>query len=434
MPEVKRREFLKTATSTLAGASLVGTSARWAGANDRIRVAVLGLGGRGRGHIREASANPGVEVVAVCDPDRERLAFAAAEHEKARGVKARQETDLRRILDDRSIDVVSVATTNHWHALATIWACQAGKHVYVEKPVCYTMAEGRRMIEAARKYDRFVATGTQRRSNGSFRKVMELLHGGVIGDIYLARCDYQQPRPPIGFKPAAAAPEHLAWDLWLGPAPEQPYHANLVHYNWHWFWDFGNGEIGNNGPHFLDVLRWGMRKGLPSRIHSVGGRFGPKDQAQTPNTQRTTFVYDDGTEIINDIRGMMAGEGFTWDFFGSKGYMHLNYRHIGTSYGCEYQVYLGGSKTPEPSQGEYPDVEHYTNYLTALRAGKRELMNADLTEGYLSAALCHLANISYRVGRELRFDPRTERILGDEQASRLLAREYRKPFAVPDKV
>ncbi|PYV19061.1 MAG: gfo/Idh/MocA family oxidoreductase [Acidobacteria bacterium] len=434
MQDVNRRKFLKASSASLVGASLMGTSARWAGANDRIRVAVLGLGGRGRGHIREASANQGVEVVALCDPDRKRLETAAAEHQKAAGVKARCETDLRRILEDKEIDVVSVATTNHWHALATIWACQAGKHVYVEKPVSHNLAEGRKMIEAARKYKRFVATGTQRRSNGSFRKVMELLHGGVIGDIYLARCEYPQPRPALGFKQPEPPPSWLEWDLWLGPAPQQPYHANLVHYNWHWFWDFGNGEIGNNGPHFLDILRWGMRKGLPVRVQSVGGRFGEKDQAQTPNTQRTTMVYEDGSELVNDIRGVFAGEGFSWDFFGSKGYMHLNYRHLGTSYGCTYEVFLGRSKTPEPNQGEYPDVEHYSNFITALRAGKPELLNADITEGHLSAGLCHLANISYRVGRELRFDPKTERFVGDEEANRLLDCRYRKPFAVPEKV
>ena len=434
MQEVKRRDFLKSSSSALVGASLVGTSARWAGANDRIRVAVLGLGGRGRGHVREASANQGVEVVALCDPDSKRLEIATAEHEKATGVKARCVQDPRKILEDSSIDVISVATTNQWHALLTLWALQAGKHVYVEKPVSHALSEGRMMIDAARKYKRFVATGTQRRSNGSFRKVVELLQGGVIGDIYLGRCEYEQHRAPIGFKQPEAPPSWLNWDVWLGPAPQQQYHANLVHYNWHWFWDFGGGEIGNNGPHFLDILRWGMRRGLPTRVQSVGGRFGAKDQAQTPNTQRTTFVYEDGAEIVNDIRGVYSGDGFSWDFFGSKGYMHLDYHHVGHSYGCKYQIFLGRNKTPEPSMGEYPDVQHYANFITALRAGKPELMNADITEGHLSAGLCHLANVSYRLGRELRFDPKTERFVGDEEANRLLDRQYRKGFEVSAKV
>jgi predicted dehydrogenase len=434
MESMKRRQFIRQSSKSVVAASLIGTSARWAGANDRIRVAVLGLGGRGRGHVREAAMSQGVEVVALCDPDSKRLEFGAAEHEKATGLKARRESDPRRVFEDKSIDVVSVATPNHWHALAAIWAVQSGKHVYLEKPVSHTLVEGRKLIETARKYKRFIATGTQRRSNGSFRKAMELLHGGVIGDIYLSRCEYPQPRPAIGFKQPEAPPANLQWDVWLGPAPKQPFHANLVHYNWHWFWDFGGGEIGNNGPHFLDILRWGMKKGLPTRVQSVGGRFGEKDQAQTPNTQRTTFVYDDGTQIVNDIRGVFAGEGFSWDFYGSKGWMHLDYHHVGTSYGCKYQVYLGKSKTPEPDQGTYPDVEHYVNFITALRAGKPEMLNADITEGHLSAGLCHLANISYRVKRELRFDPKTERFVGDEEANRYLDREYRSPFAVPAKV
>ena len=305
MPDLKRRDFLRQSSAAVAAASLVGP-ARWAGANDRIRVAVLGLGNRGRGHIREAASVENVEVATICDPDQTRMERSASDCEKAGQRRPKCEADLRRVLEDKTIDVISVATPNHWHALATIWACQAGKHVYAEKPVAHNLEESRRMLEVVRKSGRIVAAGTQRRSNPNFKKMVRLLREGAIGDIYMARAEYPQPRDPIGTKPVEAPPSTLNWDLWLGPARQQPYHANLVHYNWHWFWDFGNGEIGNNGPHFLDIARWGLGKGFPTRIQSTGGRFGPKDQGETPNTQRTTFVYDDGVTLVNDIRGLYS--------------------------------------------------------------------------------------------------------------------------------
>ena len=432
--EWNRRDFLRQSTA-LAGASLLGAG-RVLGANDRIRVAVLGLGNRGRGHIREASSIPGVEVVTICDPDETRMARSATDCEAAGARRPKCEPDLRRVLEDREIDVCSVATPNHWHALATIWACQAGKHVYAEKPVAHSLWEGRKMIEAARKYDRIVAAGTQRRSNANFQKAIRLLREGVIGDIYMARSEYPQPREPIGFKPAEAPPSTLHWDLWLGPAREQPYHANLVHYNWHWFWDFGNGEIGNNGPHFLDIARWGLGKGFPARVQSVGGRFGPKDQGETPNTQRTTFVYDDGVTLVNDIRGLYARPEFYWEFYGSRGYMHMEHSDRDFA-GCAFQVFLGRNKSPEPDANEPPaakSADHYANFITALRAGRRELLNSELEEGHISGGLCLLANISYRLGRELRFDPRRECFVSDGEADRHLRREYRKQFAVPEKV
>jgi predicted dehydrogenase len=198
---------------------------------------------------------PLTEIVAVCDPDRNRVAARAADVEKRTGRRPRIEEDLRKIFDDKSIDAVSISTTNHWHALATIWACQAGKHVYVEKPVCHNVLEGQKMVEAARKYKRIVQTGTQRRSWGRFLRAAELLHHCIIGDVYMSRCLLTRYREPIGFKPDQPPPEWLNWDLWLGPAKQQLYHANLVHYNWHWFWDFGNGEMGNNGSHYIDVSR-----------------------------------------------------------------------------------------------------------------------------------------------------------------------------------
>jgi predicted dehydrogenase len=435
MPNWKRRDFLRHSSAAVAAASIIGP-ARWAGANDRIRVAVLGLGNRGRGHIREAASIEGVEVATICDPDETRMGRAASECETEGQRRPKCEPDLRRVLEDKTIDVVSIATPNHWHALATIWACQAGKHVYAEKPVAHNLWESRRMLEAVRKYDRIVAAGTQRRSNPNFQKMARLLREGVIGDIYMARSEYPQPRDPIGTKPVEAAPPTLHWDLWLGPARQQPYHANLVHYNWHWFWDFGNGEIGNNGPHFLDIARWGLGKGFPTRIHSTGGRFGPKDQGETPNTQRTTFVYDDGVTLVNDIRGLYARTEFYWEFYGSRGYMRVEHSDRDFA-GCEFQIFMGRSKTPEPNLNEPSSAkaaDHYRNFIAALRAGKREMLNSELEEGHISGGLCLLANISYRLGREVRFDTGRERFVSDSEADKYLSREYRKPFVVPEKV
>src|SRR5437868_2633602 len=247
---IGRRGLLKQ--GGLAAASLIGTSRAWAGANDRLRVALIGCGGRTRSLVGEMLSVKNVEVAAVCDVDRNRLEERAGDVEKKSGKRPRMEEDLRKLLDDPSVDAFTIATTNHWHALATVWACQAGKHVYVEKPVCHNVFEGQRMVEAARKYKRVVQGGTQRRSWGRFLRAAELLHQGVIGDVYMSRTFLTRYREPIGFKPTEPPPKWLNWDLWLGPAPQQAYHANLVHYNWHFFWDFGNGEMGNNGSHYID--------------------------------------------------------------------------------------------------------------------------------------------------------------------------------------
>ncbi|MCL6506753.1 MAG: Gfo/Idh/MocA family oxidoreductase, partial [Bryobacteraceae bacterium] len=322
------------------------------------------------------------------------------------------------------IQAVVIATTNHWHALAAIWAMQAGKDVYVEKPVSHNFFEGEQIVKAARKYGRIVQGGTQRRSMGRFRKAVQLLREGAIGDVYLGKWFFPGRRDSIGFKPAEPPPSWLNWDLWLGPAPEQPYHANLVHYNWHWFWDFGNGELGNNGIHLVDISRWGMNKELPVRIHSWGGRFGYQDQAQTPNTQTVTWQYADGTAIIGEIRGLYTTEPMSWDFFGTKGHMHI-------FADGRFEVTLGRKQQPEPPVEPLPEVSHYTNFIEAVRRRDPSLLHAEIRETHLSTALCHLGNIAYRLGRELRFDPVAGRFVGDPEADKLLTRMYRSPYVVP---
>jgi predicted dehydrogenase len=264
-----RRQFLAAASA--------GAAQSWAQANDRVRIAIAGLGGRGNDLLRQAVSLDKVQVAAVIDPDGNRAEKAAGEVLQRGGNRPRVESDLRRVLDDKNIDAVAIASTNHWHALLAIWSMQAGKDVYVEKPVSHNFFEGTKLVEAARKYNRVVQGGTQRRSFGRFRKAIQMIHDGAIGDIYQAKWVFPGVRESIGFKEPKAPPAWLNWDMWLGPAPQQPYHENLVHYNWHWFWDFGNGELGNNGIHLVDISRWGLKKRLPVRVYSTGGRFGYKD-------------------------------------------------------------------------------------------------------------------------------------------------------------
>jgi predicted dehydrogenase len=424
MSEMGRRGFV-------GAASLIGTSRLWAGANDRVRVASIGLGGRGGELMKQAFKVSNVEVTTVCDPDEVRMQQCASEVEKISGKKPRQEPDLRKVLEDRSIDAINIATCNHWHAPAAIFACQAGKHVYVEKPVSHNIWEGRRMVQAARKYNRIIQGGTQRRSNSYIRRAIELLGQGVIGEVYMARALVFGDRPSIGFKQPEDPPPNLHWNLWLGPAPEQPFHRNLVHYNWHWFWDFGNGELGNNGSHQMDVARWGLNKGLPWRISSTGGRFGYKDQAQTPNTQISTFEYKDGTQLVCETRGLYTNDegGVAWGvhFYGSKGYMSINANG-------RYHVFLGRNKQPEPDMGQTDPIDHYGNFIQAIRTGDRSIQTAEIEQTHLSCAICHLGNIAYRLQRKLHFDADTERFAGDSEADGLLTRNYRKPFVVTEEI
>ena len=407
--------------------STAAASQTWAAANDRVRLAIIGVGSRGTAHIKEILPGSNVEIAALVDPDGRRTEAAASLIRQKTGKSPRLESDMRRIFDDKSIDAVTIATTNHWHALTAIWAMQSGKHVYVEKPVSHNVFEGIKLVETARKYKRIAAGGTQRRWWGRFRKAIELIHAGEIGDIYQGNFIFPGSRDSIGFKETKEPPAWLNWDLWLGPAPQQPYHENLVHYNWHWFWDFGNGELGNNGIHLIDILRWGMQKKLPVRVHSTGGRFGYKDQGQTPNTQNVTWVYEDGSMIVGQLRGLYTAEPMSWDFFGTRGHMHIHADG-------RFRIRMGRNKELQP-EPEYPaDIDHFANFAEAIRANDPKLLHAEIEETAISTALCHLGNIAYRTGRDLRFDSASMKFTNDADANKLLTRNYRAPYVVPDKV
>ena len=418
MSSLNRRHFLLAASTA---------AQTWAAANDRVRVAIVGVGSRGSAHIKEILPVSNIEIAALVEVDGARAEAASQQIFKATGKRPIIETDMRRVFDNKSIDAVTIAAPNHWHTLTAIWAMQAGKDVYVEKPVSHNIFESQKLVETARKYNRIACGGTQRRWWGRFRKAIEIVHSGAIGDIYQGNFFFPGNRDSIGFKPVKEPPANLNWDLWVGPAPMQPYHENLVHYNWHWFWDFGNGELGNNGPHLTDIVRWGMQKKHPVSVRSTGGRFGYKDQAQTPNTQNVTWMFADGSSMIGQLRGLYTAEPMSWDFFGTKGHMHIMANG-------QFQVTMERNKKPEP-EVEYPkDLSHFGNFADAIRARDGKLLHAEVEETALSTNLCHLGNIAHRLGRELRFDPATMHFQNDSEANAMLTRNYRAPYVVPDKV
>jgi predicted dehydrogenase len=431
MSNVNRRTFLASAGAGTAALAL-GAGARAAGPNDRINVAVVGFHGRGKSHIDAFSKHKETQIVALCDVDH-RIFDENAKHVEDRQKSARAPQlvgDLRRLMDDKNIDVVTIATPNHWHALAAVWACQAGKDVYVEKPVSHNVSEGRKIVDAARKYGRIVQTGTQSRSYAGMREAMEYLRSGKLGKIYLARGLCFKPRGSIGAKQDAAVPEGVDYNIWLGPAPERAFNPNRFHYEWHWNWEYGNGDIGNQGIHQMDVARWGLGKStLPTHIMSSGGRYGYKDDGETPNTQVAAFRYDDCLlefEVrglpTNDEKGVKIGN----LFYGSEGCMAIN--------GGAWATYMGHKNEPGPNGKGGDDGVHFDNFIQAVKSRKPDSLNAEILEGHLSSALCHLGNISYRLGRALEFDPKTETFTSDKDANAMLTREYRSPFTMPERV
>jgi predicted dehydrogenase len=437
--------------------------------NNRLRVAVLGCRIRGKQHAQELGRLRDCEIVCVCDPDKDLAGELAAAVEKRQGSAPKAIQDLRRILDDASVDAVFIATPNHWHALAAIWAMQAGKDVYVEKPVSHNLSEGRRIVEVARRTGRICQGGTQNRSNGALAAAIDYLRQGRLGQVRLARSIVYGARGSIGGPGAYEVPAQVDYNLWAGPAPMSPITRPQFHYDWHWFWETGNGELGNNNVHSLDICRWGLGlTGLPRAVLSYGGRLGYIDAGQTPNTQVVVFDFGDKT-IVSETRGLKTAPfrpGFQdgWVFEGTRGFI------AGTS------LFDPDGKLVSTFGGK--SESHFANFLNAVRSRKREQLNAEVLETHLSSALCHLGNVSWRLGqgvspaelrqelakikvhenvletfdrtvehlREnqldlqqtkltlgllLRFDSDREAFVNLPQAEALLSREYRKPFVVP---
>jgi predicted dehydrogenase len=438
--KVNRRSFLfLSGIATARPLTARGFVAK--GANDRIRVAVIGVHGRGNDHIRkllELQTRMNVEVAAICDVDESILNQRLSEVEKGSGRKPLAFTDMRKLLDEKSLDVVTFATPNHWHALGAIWACQAGKDVYVEKPCSHNISEGRRIVEAARKYNRQVQHGTQMRSNPAIQEAMQKLQDGVIGQVYMARGLCYKWRDTIGRAEEEPIPAGVHYDLWIGPAPAKTFTRNRFHYEWHWQWDYGNGDIGNQGIHQLDVARWGLGVKLPSKVQSMGRHFMLNDDQETPNTQVSAFEYPQEKKLLTfEVRHWISNPegGIGQDpqdrnavgilFLGSEGYMEIPSDDL-------YRTFLGKKKEPGPTRKESGD--HMANFLEAVRSRRRDSLHADIEEGHFSSALAHLANASYRLGRTLTFDPATETFPNDAEANAFLARHYRSPFIVPEKI
>jgi predicted dehydrogenase len=435
MSEPNRRTFIKTSIAAAAGAGVLG-------ANDRINVAVIGLRGRGRDHMESFTKASGSHVAAICDIDEEQIGRGRKLLEQLHSPTPEVYGDLRRVLDNKNIDAVSIATPNHWHVLATVWACQAGKDVYVEKPASHNIWEGRRAVEAARKYERIVQCGMQARSLEHYQRAIQLVREGGIGKVYMAKGLCYKRRKSIGRKPDSPVPPGVNYDLWVGPAAMRPFNPNRFHYNWHWFWNTGDGDIANQGVHEMDIGRWGLGKSTPAtKVMSVGGKFVYDDDQETPNTQLAAFQYGDCEQVF-EVRGLITGSeaNMTLEsdqhyigviFFGSEGYLTVD------SNG--FQVFMGGKKertqfVKHVEAEPWSTLPHVENFLKAVRSRKRSDLNCDILEGHISATLCHLANTSYRLGRSLSFDAEAENFGSDSEANAMLKRNYREGFVVPERV
>ncbi|MFP4056245.1 MAG: Gfo/Idh/MocA family protein [Candidatus Brocadiia bacterium] len=439
-----RRTFLRTSASGLAAASLIGTSAL--GANDAIVAGFLGCGGRGRQLVSHVAARDDSRVAYVCDLDPRRLEAGARHAHKQAEARPKAVADFRTILDDKAVDVLFNATPDHWHCLPVIRACQAGKDAYVEKPLSHNIWEGRQCVRAARKYQRVVQVGTQNRSAPYCHQALERIRSGQLGDVYLCRVFNMKNRGPVKARPDAQPPPGVDYDLWLGPAPKRPFNPNYFHGRWHWFWDYSGGDIINDGVHQIDLARWLVGRASPASVVCTGGKFAfPDDAQQTPDTQNIHWEFDRLTLTFELTLWTPYMKKTPWDFrntddfphwpfsatrielYGTRGLMMMG-RH-----GGGWQVFGPDGKVAAQAPGRRPTDRHIENLFACIRSRQRP--NADVEEGHLSTVLCHLGNISYRVGGpRLAWDAEAERFPGDEEANRLVKRPGREPYRIPEEV
>ncbi len=476
MTQQSRRKFMKTTaaatTFMIAGTKVTGPVF---GANDRVRLCIAGINGRGRSHMKSFGSIPGVEIAYLADPDSRLFDSRTQMMEEINGNKPKCVQDMREALDDKDLDAITIASPNHWHSLLGIWGCQAGKDVYVEKPCSHNLYEGRKLVEAARAYDRIVQHGTQNRSNSSWDQQIRAVASGKYGKLTVSYGHASKQRGSIGFEETKQPPKELDFDMWLGPVEKQPYHENLVHYNWHWFWDFGNGEIGNQGVHQMDVARWAITAATgkvgPKSVVSLGGRYGYEDQGQTPNTQLTVFDYGDVKLMFEDY-GLVNDETrkVTNEFYTTEGVIK------------DGKFFPKGKSEGEPlEQFDSPMAPGniFENFINCVRSRKRDNLNAEVQEGHLSSLHCHLGNISYRLsdqtdfskaptsfsgdsvasgafdqmksqlsafidkdlkgmqynlGRVIQYDAKNEKIVGDPEADAMLTPPSRAPYSIPESV
>jgi predicted dehydrogenase len=418
-----RRAFLTATAATGAALSLADAASAAAvqGANQRLIVGVMGTGGRGSGLAGAFQRQPNVDVAFVCDVDQGRAERTAGIVAKASGKAApRVVTDFRRILDEKTVDVLVVATCNHWHAPAAILACAAGKHVYVEKPCSYNAREGELLVQSARKHQKRVQMGNQRRSSTGVIAAIDELRKGAIGRVYLAQSWYQNNRPTISRGKEVAVPKGLDYDLWQGPAPRRPFHSNYLHYNWHWFWHWGNGELGNNGIHMIDLCRWALAVDYPIRVTSSGGRYRFDDDQETPDTHVVSYEFEDRKQITWEglSCSRQPNRPYHTLFHGEQGRMALS--------DTSYIIYDPAGKQLRQEKIHVDESAHFANLLASIRNGTR--LNSEIEEGHKSTLLCHLGNIAQRTGRALRCSSRDGAIQQDKDAMAMWTREYQKGF------
>ncbi len=444
---IARRTFLQTT------AAIATSQFPILGANDRVQVGIVGLGGRGNNHMDYYSSIDECRIAAVCDVNQTARERAIAKINKAKGYNPTEFADMRKLFESKEVDAVSLPLPNHWHALAAIWACQAGKDVYVEKPASHNMFESRKMVEAARKYKRMVQVGSQSRTIEHKVKAIKMLRDGAIGKVFGSRALCFRRRFSIGHTPDEPVPAGVDWDKFLGPAQMKPFSQNKFDYNWHWFFDTGNGDIGNQGVHEMDIALWGLgRTDWPKRVTGSGGKFIWKDDQETPNTQQAAFIWDDG-EMTFDVRNLptppeglvaMRGPNYVGNiFFGDLGFMVLDqggFQVFKSTSGNFVGARGAGAGSREryekvtEEKGTGADtVPHMKNFLAAVKSRDYTKLSADIEIGARSAAFCHLANIAYRAGRPLKLDA-NGRFIGDEEANAMQTRKYRAPYVVPDKV
>lgn len=422
---VTRRRFLES--SLAAGAATLAAGAYVSAADETPKTVTVGIMGLSRGAslMQTFAAQPGCVVKYLCDVDETRAIAGVKRLQADKGQNPQPLGDFRRILDDPEVDALVCAAPNHWHAPATIMGLNAGKHVYVEKPCSHNPWEGELMVEAARKANKAVQMGSQRRSSANYQEAIQKLRDGAIGRVYLARSWYNNLRPSIGRRRPATPPATFNYDLWQGPAPRVPYQEYVLgdsasfHYNWHWLWHWGNGELGNNGVHALDICRWGLGVDYPTRVTSSGGRYRWEDDQETPDTQTVAFEFPDRKQAVWEglsCNKHKVDSGFV-SFYGDEGVLAIDA-------GGSYTIYDRNDQPGEQVKGRLNDGDHILNFLTAIRENKPLELNAEILQGHRSTLLCHLGNIAQRTGRSLTCDPSNGHILSDAEAMQYWKREY----------
>ena len=426
MTESLRRNFL--IGTSVASATVVLASLAKAGPNDRLNVCMVGVRGRGSSLGLNFASLPDVQITHICDvfePTAAAFAMQIAEKQKS---MPKTEVDLRRVLDDKSVDAIVVATPDHWHALATIWGCQAGKHVYVEKPISNNVFEGRQMVSAARKFNRVVQVGTQSRSAPHYREAIDLIRNGRIGKVHMAKAHNSQLRRRVPAVPDSEIPKGLDWNIWQGPAPGRPFNTNRYTYGWRWLWDYGTGDMGNDGVHDLDIARWGLDVDYPTEVNCTGDKLQfVGDIQETPDTQIVTFRFPNKDAILVYEQRLWSPyfqEGFENGvvFYGTEGYVAIGRK--------SWKLVEKKNKVVFDRQVEFSDLHHLKNFVACIKSGDRP--NCDIEEGYRSTLLAHLGNLSFRVGRTLQFDSVTQNVINDEKANSLLKRTGRGEFVIPE--